>query len=320
MQTTVLSGRGGRGGSDGSGGLPVQLIREQCINPWPEIWKRACQRLQAGNPALAAELAGYPPAVFGLGAGFFYLPAAQAREWGCRDEDAISELLTVLALGHVHYAFQDQVVDEGGAPASMCLISDTALLGYLDGLAALVPARAARYRELHDRAYDVYCAAVLRDLGHRDGLVPYSAAELVRLGEKAAPGAVAFHLAADLAGVPELADLATTSVLRLCTGLQLVDDLHDAAEDARTGNRTWPVTAALLSYPGLDPMDGGGVEAAVVGSGVAAAGLRLAAATFRDAARYARTAGSLVVRELAEEWERRVEEQERHLSAVQPAG
>jgi hypothetical protein len=145
----------------------------------------------------------------------------------------------------------------------------------------------------------------MRDLRHRDEGLRYEADDILGLGDKSAPGATVFHLIADLSGAAERGAPTVAALLRLCTGLQLVDDLADAPVDARAGNLTWPVKVALTSYPGLARDDGNGVRAAVWGSGVAAAGLRLAAEAFADARDQGVHAGAGVLAELAAVWHRR---------------
>jgi hypothetical protein len=300
--------------------LPGAILDEQARNPWPIVADNARRRLCAAVPALADRIREFPDTVFGLTSGFFYLPTAQARAWGLADEAVRAELQTILAVGHFHFAFHDLVVDEQEAPAVMCLLADACLLSYLDGLAALVPGRAAHYRDLHDRYYNLYAAAIARDLHHRRLLVPYEIEDIIGLGDKAAPGATAIHVAADLAGYPEHAEPASSALLRLCTGLQLLDDLNDAARDARVQNRTWPVTSAQLAYPGLDLQDAAAVEAAVVGSGAARGCVRLARQAFDDARRQARAAHATVLAELAAAWSRTCQRRERQLDMLCQAG
>jgi hypothetical protein len=290
--------------------LPQSLISEAESTPWPQVVERARWRLCRAAPSLSAGIADAPIEAFGVRVGFFYLPVAQARAWGVQDDGLLTEFLSVLAVGHYHFQVHDLVIDEGRCPAPSCLLSDVCLLSYLDGLDRLANGTPV-YRRLHDRYYDSYAAAVVRDLAHRARLHPYSAADILGLGDKAAPGATAMHIAADLAG-RDNGRAAARAVLRLCTGLQLVDDLNDAAIDARVANWTWPVTSALLAYPDLDPLDGPGVEAAVVGSGVARAALRLAEAAFLDAALIAGDADAQVLAELAAVWMDRCQERRTH--------
>lgn len=93
--------------------------------------------------------------------------------------------------------------------------------------------------------------------------------------------------------------------MRLCTGLQLLDDLHDCAGDAAVGNMTWPVTSAMLAYPALDAADPRTLMAAVVGSGAAGACLRVAAHAFGDAIILAEQADASVLADLARAWHAR---------------
>jgi hypothetical protein len=250
---------------------------------------------------MTSELEQFSTAVFGLKSGFFHLPMAQARSWRSPD-DKVDALRDLLAIGHVHFAFHDLVIDEQQALPAMCVIADTSLLLYLDGLAALVPSAGDRYRRQHDRYYRDYAAAIARDLAHRGRPRPYSVADVLGLGAKAAPGLTAMHVAADLAGVPELGEPTAQALLRLCTGLQLLDDLDDLDEDAATGNNTWPLTTALLAYPDVDVADATDLRAAVVASGAAHACLDIAERAFRDAATMARAAKASVLEELANVW------------------
>jgi hypothetical protein len=292
--------------------LPVALAEEESLNPFRKVAERARGRLETALPAVASREAEFPFAAFGLTSGFFYVTSAQGRAWGMPD-GLVADVLTTQALGHFHFAFHDAVIDEGKAPAVMCLLSDACLLSYLDGLAAMAPERVDDYKRLHRDYYNLYAAAISRDLAHRDELHAYAADDILGLGDKAAPGATMFHLVADLAGRPNCAEPAALALLRLCTGLQLVDDLNDSADDAPVQNRTWPVTSALLAYPDLDVTDRRAVEAAVVGSGAASGCLRLAMHAFSDALVLARRADAAVLAELASTWHDRTVSRARRL-------
>jgi hypothetical protein len=293
--------------------LPGILDQEASLNPFTSVAEQARKWLAAAVPAVAPHIAGFPVSVFGLTGGFFYLTSAQGRAWGMKDE-AAADVLALQALGHFHFAFHDLVIDEKQGPAVMCLLSDACLLSYLDGLAAMVPESAAAYGQLHRSYYNLYAAAIARDLAHRERVHPYTADEILGLGDKAAPGGTMLHLVADLAHRPGCAEPAVVALLRLCTGLQLLDDLHDCVADARVGNMTWPVTSALLAYPGLDVADAGAIMAAVVGSGAAGACLRIAAQAFGDALTLAERADASVLADLARSWHERAETRVRRLS------
>lgn len=282
--------------------LPDSLQREMAANPWPVLSGLARETLRRKAPAMAGRVDEYPDAVFGLTSGFFHLPGAQARSWGLADDATCTEFHTLLALMHFHYAFQDLVVDEGEAPPVMCLLSETCLLAYLDGISALAP---GGYRALHTAYYDLYLAAIASDLTHRVRTHAYTPEEIVGLGRKAAPVATALHVAADLSGTARDASAAARALLLLCTGLQLLDDLTDCARDAAVGNLTWPVTSALLSYPGLDLASAEAVESGVLGCGAAAACARLAADVFGRAADRADACGANVLADLAGVWTHR---------------
>lgn len=295
--------------------LPEALTRERENHPFDDVAYRARGRLVSLVPALAKHTAELPVTVFGLSGGFFYLTSAQGRAWGM-DERHVAEVLTVQALGHCHFAFHDLVLDEGDAPAVMCLLSDACLGGYFKGLSALAAGAPERYLELHWRYYNLYAAAIDRDLTHRETLSAYSTEDILGLGDKAAPGATMIHLVAELAGRTECAEAASLALLRLCTGLQLVDDLNDAGKDASVKNRTWPVTSALLAYPHVDITNADAVEAAVVGSGAAAGCLRLAGQAFTHAQALAVDAEALVLANLAGSWRATTE---RRLDRLQQA-
>ena len=100
--------------------MPTALADEASRNPFEAVAWRARQHLAVAIPALASDLERFPLSVFGLTSGFFYLTAAQGRAWGMRGS-VITDILTVQALGHFHFAFHDSVIDEGNAPAVMCL-------------------------------------------------------------------------------------------------------------------------------------------------------------------------------------------------------
>jgi len=287
--------------------LPAALVTEAERSPWPRIARRCRVTLGREMPALAQQIDRMPLAVFGLDSGFFHLPAAQARSWGV-PADTIEQLQELVGVGHVHFAFQDQVIDEGNAPAALCLVAGASQLVYLDGLgdiAGVAPGSGARYRALHDRYYRAYVAAIGRDLAHRGHPRPYTPADILGLGDKAAPGATVLHLVADLAGAPDRGKPAAHALMRLCTGLQLLDDLRDVAEDAVCGNLTWPLTEALLAYPDIDTANAEQLWSAVVGSGAIRSCLAVADWSFADATRRANACGATVLAELADVWRQR---------------
>lgn len=285
--------------------LPEALLLAQSHYPWPVVAEAARKSLRERLPALAPVVGNYQEAVFGLSSGFFYLPVAQAVAWGAADEAVLRDLLRALALGHFHFAWQDCVIDEGVVDPIMCLLADAGLLGYLDALEALGGCRGPRYRELHDAYYATYASAIMRDLRHREGLVSYDAVDVLRLGDKAAPGVTVMHIIADMTGRQASGEPAAGALLRLCTGLQLLDDQADAARDAVAGNMTWPVTTALQAYPDLATDDAQGVRAAIVASGAAAACFRVAGQAFRAARQQAESAHALVLADLAHVWSHR---------------
>ncbi|MGW0557257.1 hypothetical protein ACWDZ6_24260 [Streptomyces sp. NPDC002926] len=293
----------------------MAIVQECEKYPFSVVASRARDRLTAAVPALSTRILGLPVTVFGLGSGFFYLTAAQGRAWGMREEH-IAEVLTVQALGHCHFAFHDLVIDEGAAPAEMCLVSDACLWEYLEGVSALAVRDSRRFHALHWHYYNLYAAAIERDMAHRDRLFAYAPQDIMGLGDKAGPGATVIHLAAELAGRSSCDERPASALLRLCTGLQLVDDLNDSGLDAAVNNRTWPVTSALLAYPHVDMTDRGMIEAAVVGSGAAEGCLRLALEAFSDARALALEAEATVIADLAESWKGRTAERLQQLETA----
>lgn len=294
--------------------LPRAILAIRDSHPWVQVAAEARQAMMRRSRSLSPFVDAFPEAAFGLSSGFFYLPAAQGAAWGLAPE-CIRPLLRALALGHFHFSWQDRVIDESSSDAMMCLLSDVGLLGYLESLESLAGDGETEVRRLHSYYYDRYAAAIVRDLRHRPEPLGYGAAEILGLGDKAAPGATVMHVVADLVGRPASGKGASEALLRLCTGLQLLDDVSDAPHDCAVGNMTWPVTAALLAYPGLAPGDPEQVRAAVLGSGVEAACVRLAIKAFEDAEAQALTTGADVLAELARNWKRRTLARSATLSA-----
>jgi hypothetical protein len=62
------------------------------------------------------------------------------------------------------------------------------------------------------------------------------------------------------------------ALLRLCSGLQLLDDLHDCIENLTVNNMTWPVTSAQLAYPDRDVTDPGAIMTDIAARRVHACG------------------------------------------------
>ena len=292
--------------------MPVAIRRVEAEYPWQRVVERSRQRLTELAPELSEAVASLDGKVFGLTSGFFYLPAAQAEAWGLDDVGWTEDLLTILAIGHAHFAVQDTVVDTGSCAPDLSLLSDVCLLEYLDGLDQLAPAGFPSYRPLHDTYYRWYLRGVLNELAHRKNLYPYTPREISQLGLKAAPGNTTIHLVADMAGCGSRAELAVRAVMHLCTGLQLLDDLNDIDEDYRDRNLTMPLTATLgkmrdHAYPDPDPSPRDlGVIAAF--TGVASACINIAKEYFVLAQDSANEVDAGVIASLARTWYSRAEE------------
>lgn len=294
--------------------MPEAITRIRDAHPWGRIAADARHAIAERSPSLSPFVDQFPDAVFGLTSGFFYLPAAQGAAWGVAPETT-RPLLRTLALGHLHFAWQDQVIDEGSPDAMMCLVADVALLEYLDSLEWLARVCETEVRRLHALYYDRYAAAIVRDLRHRPKPLDYRPSEILGLGDKAAPGATVMRVVADLAGRRGSGDPTSEALLRLCMGLQLLDDVADAPKDLAQGNLTWPVTVAMMAYPNLGRSDPELVRAAVYGSGAEAACMRVATRAFEDAESQASAAGANVLAQLAANWKRRTQAR-----SVQPSG
>lgn len=296
--------------------LPEALRRLRDENPWEEVGSGARAHLMTELPALADAVQTLPTAVFGLPSGFFYLPAAINREWHAGL--SVPDLLVTLALGHVFFAFQDRIIDEGFADARLCLLSHEALLAYLDRVGAMLSGKDGRARavSLHRAHYARYTRAVAVDLAHRGQIVEYRAAEVAGLGGKAAPGNTVLEIIAERAGHAEASEDLVASVMSLCAALQVLDDLNDLAIDRRDGNMTMPLTLLLTQASkaeiGTGELRDEDLEAVAVASGVASAVLTMALTLLQQAAREARQAGAHVVDELAGVWIQRTAARRSH--------
>jgi hypothetical protein len=290
--------------------LPPALTAVRDHHPWAKVAERARQILGDRLPELLDVTDGLPQAVFGLGSGFFYLPAAQAIAWGLAEAAWIDDFLVLLAVGHCHFAAQDLQLDEGRCPPELCLISDVALLEYLDELRRLAPvAEPNRYTVLHDHYYRWYVQALSVELSHRRQLRAYTANEVVGLGLKAAPGNTVLHVVADATGRAE-ADLLVRSVMQLCAGLQIVDDLNDLERDYQDRNFTMPLTSTLLRL-GVEHQDDHGIDAGelpllAASLEVTSTCLQIAGRCFHMANKSASDAAATVVGDLANTWLERV--------------
>ncbi len=304
---------GSSGLSRGSLDLPDEITRVRITHPWELVASRAKTRLSDLVPELSEHVESLDTRVFGRESGFFYLPAAQAESWGVTQPSWLEDLLTLLAIGHAHFAVQDMVVDSGGCPPESALLADVCLLEYLDALDRLSSHSPRRYRDLHDSYYRWYLRGLLTELGHRQKLHAYSVQEISELGLKAAPGNTIIHLVADASGRPEDAGSAVKAVMQLCTGLQLLDDLNDISGDYGDGNLTMALTATLLSIDdllrqGLDPED---LVALAASSGVAVGCVGIAQEYFSLAEASAVEAGADVIAGLARMWSLRAESRRR---------
>jgi hypothetical protein len=300
--------------------LPRELLDVRDQHPWPSVAAGARQRLKRRAPELSDYVDEMPETVFGLGSGFFYLPAAQGRAWGLGN-DWLPEFLILLALGHAHFAAQDLQIDSGRCPPALTLLSDVALLEYLSALRDRTPTSSfTQYTDLHDLYYRWYVRALDVELRHRTRLHPYRSEEVLLLGLKAAPGNTALHIVADASNHAQAAGELVLGVMQLCAGLQVIDDLNDLARDFEDRNFTMPLTATLRAMRAelgsLDQIDPEDLSLAAVSSRVADACLEVAQHCFELSGSSAARAEAFVLRDLADVWHRRAAERRQEIVAA----
>ncbi|MFF4248740.1 hypothetical protein ACFYY2_30315 [Streptomyces sp. NPDC001822] len=229
------------------------LTEARSAVPWETVVHRVHAEIAGSVPALGTTARSLPRKAFGLESGFFYLPLAQAMDWGERDEGWLLDVATVFGLGHLYYVLHDQLVDRGGLPPRHAVLMDTALGLYLDRGARLGTG-SGHFLAAHTACAATYADALLRDITHseRPG-EDYTADDVFRLGDKAAPGILALLVVALRCHRPAHLDDLSRSVTELCSGLQLLDDLQDLREDWDQHNVTFPVSLAFRAMRRSDP-------------------------------------------------------------------
>lgn len=286
---------------------PASVLAARRALPVGDVRTAAGNRLQKAVPALAGWVARLPPKLFGAESGFFHLPSAQALLWGLPVDHWIERLGVATALGSIHYAAQDLAVDAGRCSAQVIVLCEAAQTLYQRELSELWPDE--RCAEHHDRYFARYSAAVLADQAHKDVVLPYSAADILRLADKAAPLFMAFPLIlartdGDFTRLPGV----ERALRDLCIGLQICDDIADLAEDLASGYLSLPATLTLTRCLGVKPgpvpggLDHGEVETRMYLDGVASALYGLAIRRFQLSAEHAAEAGADAVAELAAYW------------------
>lgn len=211
----------------------------------------AMKALECVSPSLSIIAGEMDLRVFGVQSGFFYYPLAQWVEWGSPSEEELESLGTALALGHIHYALQDDVIDEGRATCGSELLSEVALLMYLDALAAIVDEPMHKLTRRHLSYFALYCDAQLVDQEHRRTRRRYDSHEICRLGHKSAPIALVLESIATRCS-SDAGSASVDGLFDLCCGLQLVDDYADICHDLMT-NQATPVSTELSSRTQLSP-------------------------------------------------------------------
>ncbi|NUK49972.1 hypothetical protein HRW14_06620 [Streptomyces lunaelactis] len=228
------------------------LTEARSAVPWETVVERVCTEVVQAVPSLETTVRELPRKVFGLDSGFFYMPIAQAMEWGEKHADWLEEVAATFGLGHLYYVLHDQLVDRGRLAPRQAVLMDTALALYLR-CGAQLGTGSEHFLLCHGTGTAVYAEALLRDIAHNEQPEQgYRADDVFRLGEKAAPGILALVVVAKRCRrTTDTTDL-SRAVIDLCSGLQLLDDLQDLREDWSHGNVTFP---ASLGIKALGPAD-----------------------------------------------------------------
>ncbi|MFA7763490.1 hypothetical protein [Streptomyces sp. NRRL S-448] len=230
------------------------LTEARSAVPWETVVERVRIEIIRTVPSLDATVRELPRKAFGLDSGFFYMPLAQAMEWGETDGSWLEEVATVFGLGHLYYVLHDQLVDRGRLSPRQAVLMDTALGLYMT-CGARLGTGSAHFLLSHGAGSAAYAEALLRDIAHNEQPEHgYSADDVFRLGEKAAPGLLALVVAASRCRrTASITDL-SRAVTDLCSGLQLLDDLQDLREDWHHHNVTFPASLAIGALGPTDPL------------------------------------------------------------------
>ncbi|MGA5205533.1 hypothetical protein [Streptomyces variegatus] len=221
--------------------------------PWETVVACIRHEITHAVPALDTTVRELPRKVFGLDSGFFYMPLAQAMQWGEKDGAWLEEVATVFGLGHLYYVLHDQLVDRGGLSPRQAVLMDAALALYLTRGARL-GAGTERFLLSHAAGAAAYAEALLRDIAHNERPGDrYGPEDVFRLGEKAAPGILALVVVAARCGRSHHLAVLPQAVTDLCSGLQLLDDLQDLREDWKHRNVTFPVSLGISALGSVDP-------------------------------------------------------------------
>ncbi|MDX3854751.1 hypothetical protein [Streptomyces sp. AK02-01A] len=277
--------------------------------PWQQVVDQVRDNITRMEPALESVVAQLPRAAFGVESGFFYMPIAQALEWGERDREWLDRVATVFGLGHLYYVLHDRLVDVGALSPRSAVLMDTALACYLRTGSELGTGADAFVRA-HQAEASVYAGALLRDIVHNERPeLPYAAEEVFRLGEKAAPGNLALLVVATRCRRADQVPGLSSAVTVMCSALQLLDDLQDLRDDWAEHNVTFPVSLGLAALPRPDrdlaPFDEFTAEDvlnALYLSGGAAGTLRIALRCLARAGEALARTDATVLQEIAREW------------------
>lgn len=212
--------------------------------PWSSVCAQIVREVGEIDSSLGRVAACLPKAAFGVESGYFHIPIAQAIDWGVDDEEWLRQAAITFGVGHLYYAVHDTLVDSGHVASDVAVLMDVAHTLYLCRLADLGVDR-AEILTMQRRTTDVYGRALLRERRHRGLLAAFTSDEVMRLGEKAAPGAMTLLTVARKAGRDVVLDRLIAAQTWLCTAFQLHDDLEDIHDDWADTNWTFPITLGL---------------------------------------------------------------------------
>lgn len=244
------------------------------------------------------------PGPLGLESGFFFLPVAQLIEWGIDDESVSTSLLELVYYTHLVYRTEDDAIDAGEVEPIRVLKAGVSRHRANEIVCSLVGADAVvdTFR-MQRTAYERYAKAVLLEIQHKaDPERRILAKEVLTLGDRAAPLVAVALTVCYLADRRRALDSLVEGVLRLCTALQLVDDLQDVVKDLIDGNPTWPAKSLRAAYANVDTWSAPQIHGAVEALGLRRSALKIAEIEARAAAESLSVIEAGVVSQWADSW------------------
>ncbi|WP_438854537.1 squalene/phytoene synthase family protein [Agromyces sp. M3QZ16-3] len=190
----------------------------------------------------------------------------------------LSAVFDLVYLTHLVYRVEDDLIDAGRFEPRAFLKSRFAREQIASLQLTLVGSDAfPRVVDSQRRAAALYTRAVRREVDHREDTDrPFTPADLLTLGDRAAPLVSIVAVMCELANRFDSAGDLVGGILRLCTALQLVDDLQDIGTDLRDSNPTWPAKSLASAYPGIEEWPAGMTYSALSATGLLKNALELA--------------------------------------------